>query len=96
MAEYHLSPAAQSDLQQIFDYTLREWGLEQALLYDQKLESACSALADSQAVGLECTDVRAGYRRHFVGRHVIYFRRTDYGVVVIRILHGNMDPLERV
>jgi plasmid stabilization system protein ParE len=49
VAEYRLSPAAQSDLQQIFDYTLREWGLEQ-------LNSVYSKLGGTASYGqLECS-----------------------------------------
>ena len=30
-------------------------------------------------------------RRRCVERHMIYFRITDYGIAVIRILHDRMD-----
>ena len=96
MTRYRLSPAAECDLQEIFDYTAQQWGLQQALRYLEKLEAACDVLAASPAAGIDSQEVRAGYRRHGVGRHVIYFQRTDYGVAVIRILHGRMDPSRRL
>ncbi len=42
MAEYRLSPAAQADLDEIFDYSAAHWGLEQALRYTQMLADACA------------------------------------------------------
>jgi toxin ParE1/3/4 len=62
----------------------------------EKLESAFEVLVVSPLAGLDSQEVRAGYRRLSVGRHVIYFRRTEYGVAVIRILHGRMDPSRRL
>jgi len=37
VAEFRLSPAAQVDLDGIFDYTVQQWGLEQAERYTQAL-----------------------------------------------------------
>ena len=92
MPEFRLSPAAQADLDGIFDYTVQHWGLEQAVRYTQVLESACAAFAAAPAQAQDYGPVRAGYRRGTVGRHFIYFRVADYGIVVIRILHRRMDP----
>jgi toxin ParE1/3/4 len=38
-----------------------------------------------------CGHIRPGYRRRGVEHHVIYFKQTDYGIAVIRILHQRMD-----
>jgi plasmid stabilization system protein ParE len=31
--------------------------------------------------------------RRRAGAHMIYFRETDYGIAVIRILHTRMNPI---
>ncbi|MFT3905683.1 MAG: type II toxin-antitoxin system RelE/ParE family toxin [Steroidobacteraceae bacterium] len=90
MAEYRLSPAAQDDLDGIFDYTVREWGLAQAVRYTRLLEDICAAVAQAPSQGQECGHIRPGYRRHAVEHHFIYYVATDYGIAVIRILHGRM------
>lgn len=92
MAEYRLSPRAQRDLEGIFDYTVRQWGLAQALRYLDLVESACASLAAAPQQSQDCAAIRPGYRRRSVEHHSIYFRRTSYGVAVIRILHQRMDP----
>lgn len=92
MAEYRLSPAAQVDLDGIFDYTAREWGLAQAVCYTRLLEAACAGLAEAPSQGQDCSHIRPGYRRRAAEHHCIYYRITDYGIAVVRILHERMLP----
>jgi plasmid stabilization system protein ParE len=47
MAEYRLSPAAELDLENIWKYAHREWGLEQAERYTDLLTLAFQVLAES-------------------------------------------------
>jgi len=91
MAEFRLSPAAQADLDGIFDYTVREWGVDRALRYMQEIEQLCTLLSQTPKQASDCGHIRPGYRRGVVGRHVIYFRVERYGIAVIRILHQRMD-----
>lgn len=91
MAEYRLSPAAQRDLDEVFDYTVTEWGLAQALRYTDLIEAACADLAEAPQRAPGCDTIRPGYRRFSVEQHVIYFRVTSYGIAVVRILHQRMD-----
>ena len=96
MAEFRLSPKAQGDLDQIFDYTVARWGLAQALHYLDHLEDACAILAASPNQAQNCDDISAGYRRRGVERHVIYFREADYGIAVVRILHQRMNAIRHL
>lgn len=91
MAEYRLSPRAQRDLEGVFDYTVAEWGLAQAMRYIDLIEAACADLAEAPQQAQGCGDIRSGYRRRSVEQHVVYFRPTRYGIAVIRILHQRMD-----
>ncbi len=91
MAEYRLSPAAERDLEGIWKYTRREWGLEQAERYTDLLTTSFQALAEAPKSAPACDHIRTGYRRRSVERHMIYFRLTDYGIAIIRILHERMD-----
>jgi toxin ParE1/3/4 len=85
------SPAARDDLEAIFEYTVRQWGLEQAMRYLDVIEKACAKLVQDPALALDVGHVRAGYRRAVAGKHAIYFRAQDDGIAVIRILHQRMD-----
>ncbi|CAN5296186.1 type II toxin-antitoxin system RelE/ParE family toxin [soil metagenome] len=96
MAEYRLSPAAQRDLEEVFDYTVGQWGLAQAIQYTDQIEAACTALAEAPLLSLDCADIRPGYRRRVVGQHMKYFRVAPYGVAVVRLLNQRMDATRRL
>ena len=91
-AEYRLSPEADRDMELIWLYTLEQWGLDQANRYTDDLTAAFSQLSENPRIGAISEDIRKGYRRSRVGRHTIYYRITDYGIAVIRILHDRMLP----
>ncbi|MCB1985800.1 MAG: type II toxin-antitoxin system RelE/ParE family toxin [Burkholderiales bacterium] len=91
-AEYRLTPEAERDMEAIWLYTFEEWGLEQANRYTDELTEAFAQLAANPKMAAPCDRIRKGYRHSQVGRHVIYFRQTDYGIVVVRVLHGRMLP----
>jgi toxin ParE1/3/4 len=90
-AEYRLSPAARRDLEAIFKYTAAEWGVAQAFRYIDQIEAACIAAAQAPLAAVACDQIRPGYRRRSVQRHVLYFRPEPYGAAIIRILHDRMD-----
>jgi toxin ParE1/3/4 len=95
-AEYRLTPAAERDLDEIFDYTVGKWGREQALRYMVVIEKACARSAEAPDTAQDCGYIRAGYRRAIVHRHAIYFRVEQYGIAVIRILHQRMEVSRRL
>ena len=66
-------------------------GGEQADRYIDFLTAAFTELAQSLKTAPSCEHIRPGYRRWGVERHMIYFRVTDYGIAVIRVLHDRMD-----
>ena len=90
--EYRLSPKARRDLEEIWLYTLTEWGLKEANHYTDELIAAFATLAEQPQTASRCDHIRKGYRRFQVGRHKIYFRITEYGIAVTRILHDRMLP----
>ena len=89
-SRYRLSPLADTDLEDIWLYTLETWSRDQADRYLRTLFSAFADLATGRKTGRPAR-VRDGYFKHSVGAHVIYFRRSEFGIDVIRVLHGRMD-----
>lgn len=88
--QYRLSPRAQADLEEIWLYTFKQWSLEQADRYHRDLIATIEALASGTKAGGP-VDVRAGYFKYLVGRHVVFFRQSDMTLDVIRVLHQQMD-----
>ncbi|HNR11640.1 MAG TPA: type II toxin-antitoxin system RelE/ParE family toxin [Nitrosomonas europaea] len=96
MAEYRLSPAAQRDLDGIFNYTFQQWGAAQAVRYIDILEAACTELVETPSQGQDCSYIRPGYRRRHIERHIVYYRMEPFGVAIIRILHYRQDVLRHL
>ncbi len=86
-----LSPRAKLDLGAIWDYTLSQWGVDQAEKYVRGLWSAMEQAASESAKSVDIGDVRKGYRKVRYGSHVIFLKITAAGVDVVRILHKRMD-----
>jgi len=91
LTHYVLSPAAQADVSEIWDYTAKNWGMRQAANYVGEIRDVCAALSDGSRMSRPVT-VRDGYHKALAGLHTIYFRRANDGsIVVVRILHQSMD-----
>ncbi len=96
MPEYRLTPAAERDLENIWLYTRQQWSTEQADRYTAILANAFADLAQTPKTAPSCDHIRRGYRRRSVERHMIYFRVTDYGIAIVRVLHDRMDAPRRL
>lgn len=83
MSQYILSPAAQADLEQIWDYTRHRWGVDQAEEYLRELQRAIERAAANPHIG---------YRKLAAGSHTLFYRVTAEAVIdVVRVLHQRMD-----
>jgi toxin ParE1/3/4 len=91
VSRYVLSPAARADLEQIWDYTCERWGDDQAEEYVREIQRAMERIVHNPMIGRACDEVRAGYRRHAVGSHALYYRASGDVIEVVRILHQRMD-----
>ena len=91
MTGYALTPAAQADLSEIWDYTAERWGEAQAERYTRDIQVTCEGLSSGALMGLPVEHIRAGYRKVGVGSHVIYFREREGILEIVRILHRRMD-----
>ena len=97
MKGYILSLAAQADLNEIWDYSARNWGAGQANRYVLDIRAACEALANGSRQGRPIDDIRPGYRKLAVASHFLFYRITDAGMIdIIRILHQRMDVASRL
>ena len=90
MATLSFSRRAEADLFEIGAYTLQTWGADQTVRYLDQLENCCQRLADNPALGRRCDEIRPGLRRMEQGRHVIFYRQQEGGILVSRILHQRM------
>jgi toxin ParE1/3/4 len=88
---YVLSPRAQADLDNIWDYSAKRWGKEQAEAYTREIWQRIEKVAARPATGQECSDIRVGYYKISCGSHFLFYRIVGDGIDVVRILHERMD-----
>lgn len=91
MTGYSLSPRARVDLDNIWDYTAKRWDDDQAEMYLRMIAAVIESVATNPKLGRPFDEVRAGYRRHRAGSHLILYRETADVIDIVRILHEKMD-----
>lgn len=91
-AKFRVAKPAKADLRSIGRHTRKHWSIEQARRYLAELDACFHRLAEHPELGRSADAIRPGLWRLEQGRHVIFYRRTDYGIRVIRVLHDRMLP----
>jgi len=86
-----LSPKAEDDFADIFQYSLETWGEAQAEAYRDILDKALLAIQDNPQIGHGRPELSARHLIFPAGRHIIVYRVTARAILVSRILHGRMD-----
>jgi len=87
---YRLSPLAETDLEEIWLYTLKNWSMVQADIYLKELVSAFEGLAAGTKQGRPA-DVLPEFQKYLCGSHVIYFLENADHLDIIRVLHQRQD-----
>jgi toxin ParE1/3/4 len=87
---YKLTPRAMTDLEEIWQYTVKTWSIKQADAYYNSIVTAFEALVSGGKEG-RLVDIRPGYLKYAVGSHFIYYRKQAEKIIVVRVLHRRMD-----
>lgn len=88
---YQLSTAADYDLEEIFDYTLEEFGLDQAIKYVSEFEPAFEQLVKNPEMGRNRNEIMPGLRSYPKASHVVFYRTLHDHLRIVRILHSSRD-----
>ena len=83
---YRLSPLADSDMEDIWRYSITRWSEARAESYTRELLSAFADLATGNRAGTPTT-ARKGYLRLWVGTHAVFYRVRPTRIEIIRVLH---------
>ena len=88
---YELSPEADQDLEEIFEYTEREFGFDQAIEYLSGFDGLLGKLVNNPELGKERKEIREGLRSILKEKDVIFYRILKNRIRIVRILHGSRD-----
>lgn len=92
MTEYRLTRQADKHMGEIYLYTAERFGMRQADRYAGELEHIFGLLAEHPLMGRSAGKIRTGLRRHEHAGHVIFYRPTGEGLVIVAIVHRRMRP----
>jgi len=92
MASYRLSALADAKMVEIYRYSVRNFGLEQARKYTRSLHESFAALAQRPLLGRQWR----AWRRHEHGEHVIFYELADDGIYIVRIFHHRENIVARM
>lgn len=91
MAAYSLSAKAADELDQIYEYSILNFGLVQARSYLDGLHQLFRMLADNPMLGRSAEQLAPSLRRVEYKSHVVFYRAADRHTLIVRVLHQNMD-----
>lgn len=97
MSPYVLTRAAQSDLQEIARYTLKQWGNAQSLRYAALLEQCFTEIAARSRISRSVLERYPTLRVSRCEHHyVFYLQPENQPPRIIAVLHEKMDMLQRL
>ena len=94
MPQFFLRQAAEQDLEEIWLYSFKRWGKQQADDYISALLNRLQWLAEHPNAGKLRPDVEPGYCYFPEGRHLIFYQLQAEDIEIIGIVHQSMDYLD--
>ena len=89
--EVRITPAAEEDLLNIWDYLAKTRSEDQAEAYLLKLEFQIELLLSQPQMGRSAEALQSGLRRFLFQNHVVFYQSIEGGIEIIRVLHGAQD-----
>ncbi len=91
---YRLSQEADSDLEEIFDYTVHKFGFDRAVTYVSSFNDLFNRLAGNPLLGRERAELRSGLRSMVKESHVVFYRVLKNHIRIVRVLHTSRDVVK--
>jgi len=88
---YELSLPAESDLEDIYDFTSDRFGVSQAVDYLRGLDELFDSLCEQPHLGRPRNEVRHGVRSITYVSHVVFYRIIGRRIWIVRVLHASRD-----
>jgi len=91
MNNYRLSRLVAADLDEIAEYTIDRFGIEQARRYRDGMKTCFDRLANDPALGRGTEQLLRGLHRFEHQSHVVIYISEPKNLLIVRVLHSSMD-----
>ncbi len=87
----YLKPKANEDLEDIYNYSILNFGETKAIEYVQSFDKVFSDLSKDNVNGKACDYIKSKLLKLNVNSHVVFYKHNESIIEVIRILHQQQD-----
>lgn len=94
MYHYELSKEADKDLDELFDYTVEQFGMDQAIRYVSSFERVFERLCSQPKSGRLRVEIRKGLRSVSPISHTVFYRNMENRIRIVRVLHSSRDIIK--
>jgi toxin ParE1/3/4 len=91
MASFRVSNAAKADIHKIGQYTQKQWGKDKRRQYLTDFQDKFTLLGENPLMVREDESFTPPVRLCPHAQHLIVYTIDDYGVFIVRVLHGSMN-----
>jgi toxin ParE1/3/4 len=96
MRSVSIADQVEDDLDDIYTYSIENWGIKRAREYLMALRTAMYALRDPSILGHKHPDLPKYYRVYSVKSHLLVYTQNTESVTILRILHQRMNIFQHI
>lgn len=85
------SKPAITDVEDIYDYSVNEFGVKQADFYLQNIDNSILKLRENPLIGRKRDEIKKGLYSFSIKKHIIYYRLFKNHIRIVRLLHTSRD-----
>lgn len=89
--KYILSQEADFDLEEIFEYTYEEFGLNQAIKYLSEIDEIFIKIVNIPQIGRTRIELKKELYSIPIGEHIVFYRILTDHIRIVRVLYGGRD-----
>ncbi|WP_347175336.1 type II toxin-antitoxin system RelE/ParE family toxin [Polaribacter uvawellassae] len=91
ITNYELTNDADTDLEDIFDYTEKRHNQDQAILYLSTIEGVFFQLCKQPNLGRLRNEIKENIFSFPIQKHIIFYKIDTNKLIIIRVLHSSRD-----
>ncbi|HJD66425.1 MAG TPA: type II toxin-antitoxin system RelE/ParE family toxin [Rickettsia endosymbiont of Bembidion nr. Transversale] len=95
MNKCDFTDSAKRDIEDIINYSLKNWGKQQTTKYLDEIYKKTLDLSANPNIGVLRSNIYQNLFSFPIKRHTIYYIKQPSGIIIIRILHSVMHPTIR-